>query len=135
MRGADAGNIDHICALSAYWVGLIYDDQSLNDALELTKNISVEELIELRNKVPKEGLNCSVGKNNIYRLAVDSLELSKEGLRRRKKLNINKDDESIHLQYLQDIVTNNESSADKLIREFNNGWNKNVMKVFENCLF
>ena len=135
MRGADAGNIDHICALSAYWVGLIYDDQSLNDALELTKNISVEELIELRNKVPKEGLNCSVGKNNIHRLAVDSLELSKEGLRRRKKLNINKDDESIHLQYLQDIVTNNESSADKLIREFNNGWNRNVMKVFENCLF
>ena len=66
---------------------------------------------------------------------MDSLELSKEGLRRRKKLNINKDDESIHLQYLQDIVTNNESSADKLIREFNNGWNKNVMKVFENCLF
>ena len=135
MRGADAGNIDHICALSAYWVGLIYDDQSLNDALELTKNISVEELIEFRNKVPKEGLNCSVGKNNIHRLAVDSLELSKEGLRRRKKLNINKDDESIHLQYLQDIVTNNESSADKLIREFNNGWNRNVMKVFENCLF
>ena len=135
MRGADAGNIDHICALSAYWVGLIYDNQSLNDALELTKNISVEELIELRNKVPKEGLNCSVGKNNIHRLAVDSLELSKEGLRRRKKLNINKDDESIHLQYLQDIVTNNESSADKLIREFNNGWNRNVMKVFENCLF
>ena len=103
MRGADAGNIDHICALSAYWVGLIYDNQALNDALELTKNISVEELIELRNKVPKEGLNCSVGKNNIHRLAVDSLELSKEGLRRRKKLNINKDDESIHLQYLQDL--------------------------------
>ena len=135
MRGADAGNIAHICALSAYWVGLIYDNQALNDALELTKNISVEELVELRNKVPKEGLNCSVGKNNLYRLAKDSLELSKEGLRRRKKLNINKDDESIHLQYLQDIVTNNESSADKLIREFNNGWNRNVMKVFENCLF
>ena len=135
MRGADAGNIDHICALSAYWVGLIYDNQALNDALELTKNISVEELVELRNKVPKEGLNCSVGKNNIFMLAEKSLEISKEGLRRRKKLNINKDDESIHLQYLQDIVTNNESSADKLIREFNNGWNRNVMKVFENCLF
>ena len=135
MRGADAGNIDHICALSAYWVGLIYDNQALNDALELTKNISVEELVELRNKVPKEGLNCSVGKNNIFMLAEKSLEISKEGLRRRKKLNINKDDESIHLQYLQDIVTNNESSADKLIREYNNGWNKNVMKVFENCLF
>ena len=135
MRGADAGNIDHICALSAYWVGLIYDNQALNDALELTKNISVEELVELRNKVPKEGLNCSVGKNNIFMLAEKSLEISKEGLRRRKKLNINKDDESIHLQYLQDIVNNNESSADKLIREYNNGWNKNVMKVFENCLF
>ena len=135
MRGADAGNIDHICAISAYWVGLIYDNQALSDALELTKNISVEELIELRNRVPKEGLNCSVGKNNIYKLALDSIKLSKEGLKRRNKLNKKECDESIYLQYLEDIVINNESPADKLIREFNNDWDENVMKVFENCLF
>ena len=70
MRGADAGGINHICALSAFWVGLMYDTQALDEALELTKGITKDELVELRNKVPLEGLDCSVGKHDIYRFCL-----------------------------------------------------------------
>ena len=32
-------SIEHVCALSAFWVGLMYDNNSLKAALDLTKNI------------------------------------------------------------------------------------------------
>tara|TARA_Y100000591_G_C21840781_1_gene705490 strand:+ start:1703 stop:3055 length:1353 start_codon:yes stop_codon:yes gene_type:complete len=135
MRGADAGNIDHICALSAFWVGLIYDTKALDEALELTKGITKDELVELRNKVPLEGLDCSVGKHDVYKLASEAIDISKSGLKRRNKLNTENNDESIYLKYLEEIIIRKESPADKLARKFNSDWNKNIEKVFENCLF
>ena len=135
MRGADAGNIDHICALSAFWVGLIYDTKALDEALELTKGITKDELVELRNKVPLEGLDCSVGKHDVYKLASEAIDISKSGLKRRNKLNTENNDESIYLKYLEEIIFRKESPADKLARKFNSDWNKNIEKVFENCLF
>jgi len=135
MRGADAGGINHICALSAFWVGLMYDTQALDEALELTKSITKDELVELRNKVPLEGLDCSVGKHDIYRLASEAIDISKNGLKRRKKLNTENNDESIYLKYLEEIIIRKESPADKLVRKFNSNWGQNIEKVFENCLF
>ena len=135
MRGADAGGINHICALSAFWVGLMYDTQALDEALELTKGITKDELVELRKKVPLDGLDCSVGKHDIYRLASEAIDISKNGLKRRKKLNTENNDESIYLKYLEEIIIRKESPADKLARKFNSDWNKNIEKVFENCLF
>ena len=38
MRGADAGPWKNICALPAFWVGLFYDDVSLDAAWEVVKN-------------------------------------------------------------------------------------------------
>ena len=88
MRGADAGNINHVCALSAFWVGLMYDNNSLNAALELTKNISSEELVALRNMVPSKGLHSKLGKLDIYQLASEAISLSKNGLIRRNNLDL-----------------------------------------------
>ena len=33
MRGADGGPSKNLCALPAFWVGLLYDDKALADAL------------------------------------------------------------------------------------------------------
>ena len=81
MRGADAGNINHVCALSAFWVGLMYDDNSLDAAIELTKNISPQELVELRNIVPSKGLNSKLDKLDLYQLASEVISISKDGLK------------------------------------------------------
>ena len=98
MRGADAGNINHVCALSAFWVGLMYDDHSLSAAIELTKNISSEELVELRNIVPSKGLNSKLDKLDLYQLASEVISISKDGLKRRNNLNKDNLDES-YLNY------------------------------------
>ena len=38
MRGADVGSRNHILALSAFWVGICYDQTALDAAWNLAKN-------------------------------------------------------------------------------------------------
>jgi len=135
MRGADAGNINHVCALSAFWVGLMYDDNSLDAAIELTKNISPQELVELRNIVPSKGLNSKLDKLDLYQLASEVISISKDGLKRRNNLDKNNLDESHYLKYLEDIVIAKENPADSLMKKFKNNWNEDISKIYENCRF
>lgn len=51
MRGADGGPWSMICALPAFWVGLIYDDQAQRDCLEMISDWSVDEMTALRAEV------------------------------------------------------------------------------------
>jgi glutamate--cysteine ligase len=55
MRGADGGPWRRICALPAFWVGLLYDDTALADAETLTADWTVEDVIAMRDAVPVEG--------------------------------------------------------------------------------
>ncbi len=56
MRGADGGPWRRICALPAFWVGLLYDDAALDDADMLTKDWTFDEVNALRDAVPAAGL-------------------------------------------------------------------------------
>jgi len=51
MRGADGGPWRRLCALPAFWVGLLYDDDSLQAILDLTADWTPAEREMLRNKV------------------------------------------------------------------------------------
>ena len=41
MRGADGGPWRRICALPAFWVGLLYDDEALDAAEDLTARLDL----------------------------------------------------------------------------------------------
>ena len=127
MRGADAGNIDHVCALSAFWVGLLCDDISLENVLNLVNDVSFESLLELRNSTPKEGLDCRVGSHNVFEIAKEAVRISSEGLKRRERIDSNGNDEQIYLTPLFETIKNKESPADKLLRKYNNEWNKDCL--------
>ncbi len=51
MRGADGGPWKIICALSALWVGLLYDSESQAAALDLIKDWTREDHDHLREQV------------------------------------------------------------------------------------
>ena len=51
MRGADGGPWKIICALSALWVGLLYDSESQAAALDLIKGWTREDHDHLRAEV------------------------------------------------------------------------------------
>ena len=78
-----------IPALPAFWVGLIYDETSLDAAADLVSPWSAEQRQQLRDEVPKLGFSASVHGRSVLEIAKECLELSRHGLRRRRRFDQN----------------------------------------------
>ena len=135
MRGADAGNLQSVCALSAFWTGLLYEESSLNNAYRLLGDIDIQELNELRLSCAKNGLESKTKNINVLELGKDLLEISHEGLRKRKKLNAEGEDESIFLSPVSEILKNQRSPADIIISNYYGDWEMKIENFYKNCMF
>ena len=67
MRGADGGPWRRICALPAFWVGLLYDDEALDAAETLTADWTYEEVLAMRDAVPAGGIATRVPQHQLAR--------------------------------------------------------------------
>jgi len=131
MRGADGGPWRRICALPAFWVGLLYDDAALEAADQFTKDWSFDEVVALRNAVPAEGLKASFRGHPLFDTAKDVLAISKAGLKSRNRLNKEGQDETIFLSPLDEVMAKKATLAEDLLARFNGRWNGSVEPVFE----
>ena len=127
VRGADAGKWEMICALPAFWTGILYDEENLETLWQETHSWSYDEILNLYNNVPKYGLQCEFMKKKVYIEAQRLLEIAISGLNRRAYLNSNGQDESIHLDKLKNIIKDQKTPADVLIEEFNQSQNLNSL--------
>ena len=130
MRGADGGPWENLCALPAFWVGLLYDNQALADAENYVSDWSFDELSQLRNEVPKTALNTRFRNNSVQDIALDILEISKAGLRRRAKVDGAGNDETSFLNPLFKIAVSGNSPADNLLAAFDGSWGGSIDPVF-----
>src|ERR1700726_4476113 len=80
MRGADSGPTRNLLALPAFWVGILYDDSSLDAAWDLIKHWTAGERQKLRDDVPKAGLTATVRGRTVSEIAGDVLKLGRAGL-------------------------------------------------------
>src|SRR5690606_1651932 len=124
MRGADGGPWNRLCALPAFWVGLLYDRTSLDAAWDLVKDFSREERNALRAGVPKHGLKLPFGRGSLREIAIEALKISAQGLKRRARLNAHGTDESHFLDPLIEIVDANETPAERKLALYNGPWNR-----------
>lgn len=83
MRGADAGDWRCILALPALWVGLLYDEQALQEALQLTSDWTQIELDHLQNEVPRLALQTPFRDGSVQDVALEVLAIARGGLKRR----------------------------------------------------
>src|SRR5258708_10855422 len=104
MRGSDSGPWQWLPALPAYWVGLLYDDDSLAAAWDLVKNWSAQERQKLRDDVPRLGLRAAIQGRTTLQLAHATLAISEQGLHRRRRLDGNGPDQLPYLPPLQEFV-------------------------------
>ncbi|HEU4992761.1 MAG TPA: glutamate--cysteine ligase [Luteimonas sp.] len=135
MRGADGGPWNRLCALPAFWVGLLYDDAALDAAWDLVKDFTMAERNALRDGVPKHALKLaapsSLGRGATVRdLARRALEISAAGLQRRARANRNGADERIFLAPLMDYVDANQTPAERKLELFHGEWGGSVDPVF-----
>ncbi|MCA0424283.1 MAG: glutamate--cysteine ligase [Proteobacteria bacterium] len=133
MRGADVGGRDHIVALSAFWVGLLYNGASLDAALDLAKGWTAAERQKLRDDVPRLGFDAEICGRSMRDLARDCLAISRAGLAARALRDGTGADETRYLDLLDARVASGHSAADDLIAAFNGRWNGSVLPAFAEC--
>jgi glutamate--cysteine ligase len=130
MRGADGGPGKSICALPAFWVGLLYDSVSLDACWDIIKDWTGQEREALRRAVPKTALKTPFRAGTVLQIARELVSLAKDGLVRRKRLNRDGKDETIHLAELEEIVSSGETPAERLLREYETDWQGDIEEVF-----
>ena len=69
MRGADGGPWRRLCALPAFWVGLCYEQDSLDAAWDLVKDWDAETREALRVAASVDGLHAKVGNIDMHELS------------------------------------------------------------------
>ncbi len=130
MRGADGGPWRRICALPAFWVGLLYDDGALDAAEALTRDWMVEEVTALRNAVPAEGLRADFRGKPLLDVAREVVAISRQGLAARARLNGDGIDETIFLAPLDEVLAKKATLAEDMLALYNGRWNGSVEPVF-----
>ena len=135
MRGADTGPWGELCALPAFWVGLLYNQNALDAAWDLVKDWTAEERQKLREDAAKYGLQTKFRERTIQDIAGDVLAIARQGLNARGYLNNYGENESIFLQELDEFVRTGKTNADILIDKFHNEWNGDVLKSYEDCVY
>lgn len=104
LRSADCGSDPMITALSALWVGLLYDAKNLKACHDYVQTLSFIDIKNVYETVPKQGLSCILQQRPIGYLARQLVEKSSMGLKRRKNFNKNGQDESIYLDPLLEVL-------------------------------
>ncbi|KAI5058670.1 hypothetical protein GOP47_0026840 [Adiantum capillus-veneris] len=124
MRGSDVGPVRQLCALPGFWVGLLYDETSLQAALKLIEDWTPEERQMLREKVPKLGLKVPFRDSFLQHVAQDVVKLAKEGLQRRGF------DEEEFLDQSWEVAQTGITPAERLLELYHNGWKGNIDPIF-----
>lgn len=135
MRGADGGRWRRICALPAFWTGLLYDQSALDAAWDMVKGWSADERQELRNGVPRHALQTSFRRMKLLDIAREVTDMSLSGLKARAEMNAKGDDERIFLDPVRTIVESGRTIAEDLLEAYEKKWDRNIDKIFSEFAF
>ncbi len=132
MRGADGGPWRRLCALPAFWVGLMYDQSALDGAWDLVKGWDAETRDALRVAASEQALDARVGKINMQDLAREVLDLAEAGLKARAIPGAGGlvPDETHFLNALRESVESGQVPADELLEKYDGDWNGDLSHIY-----
>ncbi|GHE03577.1 glutamate--cysteine ligase [Defluviimonas sp. 20V17] len=132
MRGADGGPWRRLCALPAFWVGLLYDQSALDAAWDVARGWDAETRDALRVAASVDALHARVGRIDMRDLARELLAISEAGLKARAREGGEGmiPDETHFLDALKDSVESGKSPADELLDHYNGDWHGDLNRIY-----
>ncbi len=133
MRGADGGPWRRLCALPAFWVGVMYDQTALDAAWDLVKHWDAETREALRVAASVDGLQARVGKIDMHALAREILQIAEAGLKTRAYPGADGliPDETHFLNALKESVDTGHVPADELLARYHGDWGGDLSKIYD----
>lgn len=131
MRGADGGPWSKLCALPALWVGLLYDQSSLDAAWDLVRDWSLEEMEALRREVPRLALEAPFRGGTLLDIARPVMEMAEAGIKARARSGKKDPDETEYLETLWQSVESGRVPADDLLDAYHGEWQGDISRIFK----
>ena len=137
MRGADGGPWRKLCALPAFWVGLMYDQNSLDSAWDICKNWDANTREEMRVAASEEGIAANTNGISLLDLARELIDISRAGLKNRARPGNGGlvPDECHFLNAIEEVIETGKSPACELIDKYNNEWQKDLKNAYRDCAY
>ena len=133
MRGADGGPWRRLCALPAFWVGLMYDQTALDAAWDLARGWDAETREGLRVAASVDGLQAKVNGVDMHVLAREVVAISEAGLKARAYPGAGGlvPDETHFLSALKDSLDSEQVPADELLDRYKGDWNGDLNRIYD----
>ncbi|KZY35641.1 glutamate--cysteine ligase [Roseovarius sp. HI0049] len=132
MRGADGGPWRRLCALPAFWVGLMYDQSSLDAAWDMVKDWDADTREALRVAASEQALDAKVNGLSMHELAREAVTISEAGLKARARPGAGGmiADETHFLNALKESIETGQVPADELLAKYNGEWNETLSPIY-----
>ncbi len=132
MRGADGGPWRRLCALPAFWVGLMYDQSALDGAWDMVKHWDMGTRDLMRVAASVDGLAAEVHGIKMIDIAREAVALSHAGLKARARAGAGGmvPDETHFLNALHDSIETGHVPADELLDHYNGDWNGDLTRIY-----
>ncbi len=135
VRGADGGPWSRVCALPAFWTGILYDEDILNTTWEQVKHWKFSDIENFYINVRTNGLNSlTPDGESLNKFIEKMLKYSKMGLNNRNIFR-NEHNESIFLNPLVEIMKSGNSPAKYWEEKFVNDWSENIDNIYKANFF
>ena len=129
IRNHDNQRKELICAVPAFWKGIIYNDSAIDAVNELLKDFSYFDFEYLRRKTPQKGLDIKIRHHKLSDLANEIVQISYESLKSYEK------GEEKFLEPLIFMLSRGLTPADIIVDKWENEWNSDISKLVDySCL-
>ncbi|WP_299739668.1 glutamate--cysteine ligase [uncultured Roseobacter sp.] len=132
MRGADGGPWRRLCALPAFWVGMMYDETALDAAWDIAKTWDAETREGLRVAASVDGLQAKVNGIKMHDIAREAVAISHAGLKARARPGAGGmvPDETHFLNALHESIETGKAPADELLDHYHGDWNGDLTRIY-----
>jgi len=103
----------------------------LKQSLSIIDDWSYEEVSRMRDMVPVSALDTPFREGTLKDLAKSILEISEQGLKRRKNLDEKGRDETVFLKSLKAIAETGITPAQEILEKYSGEWGHNIDRIFE----
>ena len=135
LRGADGGPWARVCALPAFWTGILYNNENLDDIWNLVKDWKFNDIQNFYKEVREKGMNASTpDAESLINFSEKILNFSSDGLQKRNNF-LDGNNESVFLDPLKKIIKSRMSPAEMWKKLFLEEWNNNVDMLYKTNYF
>ena len=116
----------------SFWVGLTYDQSSLDAAWDMVKGWDAETREALRVAASVDGLQGKVGKISMHDLAREAVAIADAGLKARARPGAGGlvPDETHFLNALKESVETGKTPADEMIDHYKGAWDGDLTRIY-----